>query len=88
VGLRKALKEKEKIRVPRKQISEDLAEEINRILISINIEDVITVLYYDETEQQYFQLTGIVKTIDEFEKTIQIEKTGIKFDDIFQINKN
>ena len=82
VGLRQALKEKEKIRVPRKEISEDMAEEINRALKNLGIGKIITVVWYNSLEQNYIQLTGEVKNIDEQKRFIQIEKTDIYFDDI------
>ncbi|MBQ1989036.1 MAG: YolD-like family protein, partial [Clostridia bacterium] len=56
-GLRIALKEKEKIRVPKKIISEDKAEEINRILLSMKIGDEITAIYYDDSQEQYICLS-------------------------------
>ena len=46
VGLRQALKEKEKIRVPRKEISEDMEEEINRELKSLEIGKIMAFINY------------------------------------------
>lgn len=86
VGLRKALKEKEKIRVPRKEISEDMAEEIDRNLKILEIGKIITVVWYNVLEENYIQLTGECKKIDAQKRFIQIEKTDIYFDDIYEIN--
>ena len=47
VGLRQALKEKEKIRLPRKEISEDMAEEIDRTLKKLVTDDIITSVWYN-----------------------------------------
>lgn len=86
VGLRQALKEKEKIRVPRKEISEDMAEEIDRNLKSLESGKIITVVWYNNLEENYIQLTGECKKIDAQKRFIQIEKTDIYFDDIYEIN--
>ena len=88
VGLRQALKEKEKIRVPRKEISEDMEEEINRELKSLEIGKIITIVWYNEIEQNYIQLTGEVKKVDAQKRYLQIEAIYIYFDDIYSIQIN
>ena len=87
-GLRQALKEKEKIRVPRKEISEDMEEEINRELKNLEIGKIITVVWYNEIEQNYIQITGEVKTVDVQKRYLQIEAIYIYFDDIYSIQIN
>lgn len=85
VGLRKALKDKEKIREPRKEVSDDMAAEINMKLVNLKVSDIITVVYYNELEQEYIQLTGKIVLLDEYKKTVQIEGTVINVDDIYEI---
>ena len=87
-GLRQALKEKEKIRGPRKEISEDMAEEIDRNLKSLESGKIVTVVWYNSLEENYIQLTGECKKIDAQKRFIQIEKTDIYFDDIYSIQIN
>lgn len=84
-GLRQALKEKEKIRVPRKEISEDMAEEIDRALKNLKTGKIATVVWYNSIEENYIQLTGECKKIDAQKRFLQIEKTDIFFDDIYSI---
>lgn len=86
VGLRQALKEKEKIRVPRKEISEDMEDEINRELKNLEIGKIVTIVWYNSMEENYIQVTGKVKKIDATKRFIQIEAIYIYFDDIYQIN--
>ena len=88
VGLRQALKEKEKIRVPRKEISEDMEEEINRELKNLEIGKIITIVWYNGIEQNYIQLTGEVKNVDGQNRYLQIEAIYIYFDDIYSIQIN
>lgn len=87
VGLRKALRDKEKIRVPKKEISEDMAEEINNVLINTKVGDIITAVYYNGSEQEYIQLTGSVTLIDGCKKIINIGNREINFDDLYILCK-
>lgn len=86
-GLPEALAEKEKIRVPRHIVSEDMAEEINRAITELKPGMIVTVVYYNEQEQEYLQLTGAVAKLYEYERILQIVKTKIKYDDIYEIIK-
>ena len=88
VGLRQALKEKEKIRVPRKEISEDMAEEIDRTLRNLENGQIITVVWYNSLEENYIQTTGQVNNINAQKKYIRIETIPIFFDDIYSIRMN
>jgi len=85
VGLRQALKEKEKIRVARKTVSDDMAEEINRTLLNLKTGDIVTAVYYNEPEQEYIQLTGKVALIDSTHRIIKVENTEINIDDIYNL---
>lgn len=87
-GLRQALKEKEKIRVPRKELSDDMAEEINYELKKLETGKIVTVVWYNETEQNYIQITGEVKNIDIKKSLLQIEKVIVNFNDIYSITIN
>ena len=86
-GLRIALKEKEKIRVERKIISEEKAEEINETLISLNVGDNITVIYYNESEQEYIYISGKITLFNKGKKILEIGNNIIKTDDIYDIDK-
>lgn len=88
VGLRQALREKEKIRIPKKEISEDMAAEIDRALRCLEKGQIITVIRYDESEQNYIQTTGEIKDIDTQKRLMQIETTYIYFDNIYSIETN
>lgn len=84
-GLRQALSEKEKIRVPRKEPSDDMEEEIDRALRRLKIGEVTTIVWYNEIEQNYFQTTGEIMKINTQKRFIQIEKIHIYFDDIYSV---
>ena len=84
-GLKKALAEKEKIRVPKRELSDETIEKINDVLVNLKTGKIITVVYYDEKEQEYLQLTGTVAKVYEYEKILQIASTKIRFEDIYDI---
>ena len=85
VGLRQALKEKEKIRIPKKELSEDAIEEINRKLKRLEIGRTITVIWYDFLEENYSKTTNKITKINTQNKSLELENTLIFFDDIYAI---
>lgn len=85
VGLRKALKEKEKIRIPKKELSEDMEKEIDTALKALETDCTVTVVYYDNQEENYIQLTGKFKNLNRKKKYIEIESSIIYFEDIYSI---
>lgn len=87
VGLRKALREKEKIRVQRKELFDDMINEINNTLKNLNIGGAVTVVYYNPVEQAYLTVTGQVTKLDVKTKTLTIAALDIKFEDIYKIEK-
>ncbi|MCI8956655.1 MAG: YolD-like family protein [Eubacterium sp.] len=82
-GLDEALKEKEKIVVPKIELSEDSIVELDRKMHLIKCGMMITIIYFYKDE--YLKLTGIVAKIDINNRVLQIVNTRIKFDDINDI---
>ena len=85
VGRRKALREKEKIRVERKELSEDMISEINNTLKNLNIGDAVTVVYYNAAEQTYLTAAGQVAKLDVKSQILTIAALEILFSDIYTI---
>jgi hypothetical protein len=85
VGLRQALKEKEKIRIPKKELSEDAIEEINRKLKRLEIGQTITIIWYDFLEENYSKTTNKITKINTRNKSLELENTLIFFEDIYAI---
>lgn len=82
-GYEEALREKEKIVVPRMELSEEMKEQLDRRLPLIRQNDIITVVYYHQ--DQYLKLTGMVSRIDLDARILKIVNTKIPFGDIVQI---
>ena len=82
-GFREALKEKEKIKIDKKELSEDRAKEINDLLKNMKEGMLTTLVYYLDGE--YIQLTGIVLKIEKQKRYLQIAERIIHFDVIYDI---
>lgn len=79
-GFREALAEKERIIVPKRDLSEEQKEELDRKLRQITRNDIITVEYFQNGE--YVQVTGMVSRVDETSRILKIVKINISFEDI------
>jgi YolD-like protein len=82
-GLREALREKERIIVPKIDLSEEMKDELDRRLNEVSLHDIITIVYYDQSE--YVKLTGMVAKISPTSQIIQIVDKKILFRDIVAI---
>ena len=84
-GLYEALAEREKQIVPRKELSEEMIEELNRKLCSLEKGQIVTIVYYGMYEQNYKQLTGQIEKIDTYWKSVQLGNVQIHFSEISDI---
>lgn len=85
-GLREAIAAKERIIVPKRELTEDSIAEINKTLLELQKGQIITVVYYGNYEQDYLQLTGPVTKVDPFWNSLQIGNTVLSFPEIYQIS--
>lgn len=79
----KALLEKEKIVVPKIEVADDKAQEIDRILHLIQIGDMVGAVHYCGGE--YIKTVGCVSRFEPQEKALYLAKTKINFDDIYEL---
>ena len=79
-GFREAVAEKERIIVPKRDISEEQKEELEWKIRQLQKEDIITVEYFQNRE--YVQVTGMITRIDEVSRILDIANTRIAFVDI------
>lgn len=84
-GLKEALAAAEKTPEPRKHLSDTAVEELNRKISSLQKGQIITVVYYGIYEEEYLQLTGAVTRVDPYWHSLQVGKTAIDFDEIYEI---
>lgn len=82
-GYEEALRRKEKITVPRMELSEEYKEILDWKLHQVQKNDMITVTYFHRNE--YLKQTGMVARLDESARVLQVVNTKILFEDIYDI---
>lgn len=82
-GFQEALRKKEKMPIPRKELADEKAEEINEKLKQLTTGKLITVVYYNDGE--YIQLTGTIIKIEKNKRYLQMAEIIIPIDDISDI---
>ena len=82
-GLPEALAKKEKVAVPKIELSEEMAMALNEKLHQIQNGVTVTVTYFDT--DTYIHLTGTVMEVDSIFRTLLIDDTRIEMDDIMDI---
>lgn len=85
VGLRQALKEKEKIRVPKKELTDSAAEELDLLIRTLKIGDTVSITFYDCFEQKYHIVTEKIIKINVKTRTVELENISIPIDNIYNI---
>ena len=83
-GLRVAIEAKEKVVVPKMELSEDYAEELDRKMHQIEKNQIATVVYFCKDE--YLKVTGMVSRLDATARILKIVNTKIDFDDILDVS--
>lgn len=83
-GYEEALRSKEKIVVPKAELSEDRLLMLDHLMQQIKVGDMITLTYY--AQKEYLQKTGLVSRIDRECRILQIVDVKISFDDIFDLH--
>ena len=82
-GLPEALTAKERIIVPKIELSEEMSAELNRKMFLLQKGKIATVIYFQKDE--YVKITGMVARIDATSRLLQIVNTKINFDDILDV---
>lgn len=83
-GFEAAIAEKEKPVICKVEISEDRKEELDRKLKELNVNDIATIVYYNNGA--YVKKTGMISKIDTSARYIRVINTKINFMDIYDIN--
>ncbi len=83
-GLPEALAAKEHINVPKKDLSPEMADELDRKMHLLSKGQIATVIYFHKGE--YLKITGMVARIDTTCRLLQIVNTKIPFDDLLDIS--
>lgn len=82
-GYELALREKERIVVPKMELSEDYKEQLDHIMHRVEKNDMVSVIYFYKGE--YLKVTGMVSRKDESARLLKIVNTNIPFSDIYEV---
>ena len=82
-GFEEALREKEKVIVEKKTLSEEMKLTISYRLSNLKKKDMVKVIYFDNGE--YLEIQGLVSKIDFTFQEMTIVKTKINFNDIYEL---
>lgn len=84
-GYEAALRAKERVVVPKVELSEEMADALDWTLRSIEKNDMVTIIYF--SDGQYVKVTGMVSRIDRNAKILKVVNTKIPFADIYDLQK-
>lgn len=84
-GFRELLKEKERVVVEKRELSEDDLEILDQKIHEVQKGDMLRIVYYDGKE--YIQKTGVLSKVDIEQRYIQIVKQIIELDRIVEMDK-
>ena len=82
-GFKDLIKEVERVKVNKKELTEENIEKLSKTILSLEKVMMVKVIYFEQDE--YLKLEGIVSKIDITNRFIMIVKKRISLDDIFEI---
>lgn len=83
-GYYELISDKERVRVERRELTEQSADELSRKMNLVKRGMIINVVYYSDGE--YISRCGMVSMIDTTLRKLRIVKTEISFDDVYDIS--
>lgn len=84
-GFREALRAKERIVLPRKELCEDELLELDRKIHRLHAGSPVLVTYYEDGE--YLTVSGRITKIDGRGRSLGIGETEICFDDVYELEQ-
>ena len=84
-GFREMLKEEERVKEAKKELSQDMIDDLDNVLNSLKLGMMIEVIFYDSKEEKYKSLIGVFTKIDTVYKKLVVVKTRISIDDILSV---
>lgn len=82
-GLPEELAQKERVPVPRRIPSPDMAEQLDRMLQTVRPGHMVRAVYY--RDGGYLQMTGMTAGVDPDRRVLRVVGEEIPFDDLFEL---
>lgn len=83
-GFKEALRKKEKVIVPKRELTNDDIDSLNYKFNQLRKGQIIKVVYYNG--ENYIEIEGMISKLDITNRVLSIVKTKIYFDDIYDIS--
>ncbi len=83
-GYEEALRKKEKVTVPKIELSEEKKEELDLALHRIRPKDMVRVVYYEDGE--YLEIKGMVSRLDIDAGVLKVVQTKILFENLYDVS--
>ena len=84
-GFREMLKEEERVKEVKKELSQDMIDDLDNVINSLKLGMMIEVIFYDSKVESYKSLIGVFTKIDVIYKKLVVVKTRINIEDILCI---
>ena len=84
-GFREMLKEEERVKEVKKELSQDMIDDLDNVINSLKLGMMIEVIFYDNKVESYKSLIGVFTKIDAIYKKLVVVKTRINIEDILTI---
>ena len=84
-GFREMLKEEERVKEVKKELSQDMIDDLDNVINSLKLGMMIEVIFYDSKVESYKSLIGVFTKVDAIYKKLVVVKTRINIEDILSI---
>ena len=84
-GFREMLKEEERVKEVKKELSQDMIDDLDNVINSLKLGMMIEVIFYDSKVESYKSLIGVFTKVDVIYKKLVVVKTRINIEDILNI---
>ena len=84
-GFRDMLREEERVKEVKKELSQDMIDDLDNVLNSLKLGMMIEVIFYDSKDETYKSLIGVFTKIDTVYKKLVVVKTRINILDILSV---
>ena len=84
-GFREMLKEEERVKEVKKELSQDMIDDLDNVINSLKLGMMIEVIFYDSKVESYKSLIGVFTKVDAIYKKLVVVKTRINLEDILSI---
>ena len=79
------VRDRERVCEERREMGDELAEELSRKLARLERGEVVTLTYYDGSA--YVTTTGVLTAIDEVARRLVVVRTPVSFDDLWDVEE-